>query len=65
MTTPTTKTRRALDRLFAVKGPQGVCAWDILDDKALRTLKEYAIDLRDGILATEKIRANLRPRSLQ
>jgi hypothetical protein len=36
--------------------------WDLLDDKHLRELKELAIDLRDGILESERRRATARPR---
>ncbi len=62
-----TDARRALKHLFSITGPHKPKeiiprAWDLLDDKALRELKEMAIDLRDGILESEKRRAQLRPR---
>ena len=60
--------RRALTNLLTMKGPVGrpgkqpiPRAWDLLDDKALQELKEMAIDLRDGILESEKRRAQARP----
>ena len=60
--------RRALTNLLTMKGPVGrpgkqpiPRAWDLLDDKALQELKEMAIDLREGILESEKRRALARP----
>lgn len=58
---------KAFAHLFSVQGPHKPKeviprAWDTLDDKALRQLKEFAIDLREGILESEKRRAQLRPR---
>jgi hypothetical protein len=63
--------RRVLRHLLTLTGPvklgpggkEPPRAWDLLDDKALRELKEMAIDLRDGILASESRRAQLRPRT--
>ena len=59
---------RLLGDLLTIEGPHPKPsdpiprAWDILDDKALLALKQLAIDLRDGILESERRRAQLRPR---
>lgn len=57
------KLRERLDHVLALilaekAGP--VRAWDLLDDAQLEALKAAAADLRDGILATQKRRAQLR-----
>ena len=58
--------RKILTHLLTHKlnqAPNSPRAWDILDDKALKELKEMAIDLRDGILASESRRVKFQIRT--
>jgi hypothetical protein len=62
------RAKEVLTKLLTLEGPHPKAndpiprAWDLLDDKQLADLKGMAIDLRDGILESERRRAQLRPR---
>jgi hypothetical protein len=63
------RAKDVLTKLLTLEGPHPKAndpiprAWDLLDDKQLADLKGMAIDLRDGILESERRRAQLRPRN--